>query len=124
MLALLAVAVLAWLVIVERDLRLEVRGIREGGHNKLAQAHHDLHRAGLLNPDSTPQLVEATLYSGRGQRPLALSSVNGVLRAEPKNLGAWTTLLLVAGANDDADRTRGLAAVQRLDPIDFKLGER
>ncbi len=113
-LALVAVSLLTWLGVMERDARLVSQALND--RNVTARAD-GLRRARLLNPDSRPDLERALLYLGQGDRSRAAVTVERVLRREPDNLTAWGELLLIARVDDPPTAARARAALQRLDPI-------
>jgi hypothetical protein len=123
-LAVVAVLVLAWLGVMERDLRLRERGVaalRPGSSAAaLAGAERDLRRSRLLNPDTAPDVDLALLHRARGDAAGALRAIEDVVRREPDNLGAWATLGLLARGLDDAAVARAAAARRRLDPINAR----
>lgn len=55
-----------------------------------------LHDAGILNPDSTVDLLRARLDAARGDRQTASRLALEVTRREPMNIDAWYTLATVA----------------------------
>src|SRR5215211_6252168 len=91
--AVVAVVVLAWLAVAERNLRLQTRGITETAQHQLARADDDFRRASVLNPDTAPDLQRAYVRSARGQREEAIALAQNVLRREPENRDAWGLLL-------------------------------
>jgi hypothetical protein len=112
-----AVLALAWLAVMERDIRLRSQAVRMAASGHLSRAHADLSRARLLSPDTTPAVVWALIQAGNGDRSGAIRSLEDVVRGEPDNLMAWGDLLLLARGYDAAATRRGLAAVRRLDPL-------
>ena len=122
--AAVAVVVLAWLAVMERDLRLQERGsaaLRPGSPPAaLAAAERDLRRARLLNPDTTPDLRLALLDRARGEPARAQRAVEDIVRAEPDNLTAWGALELLARGRDDAVAKRAAAERRRLDPLNAR----
>src|SRR3954451_8582873 len=90
--AVVAVAVLAWLVVVERDLRLQAGGVAATARHDLAGAEDRFRRASLLNPDTAPDLQRAYVRSARGQRAQAIALARDVVRREPENRDAWGLL--------------------------------
>jgi tetratricopeptide (TPR) repeat protein len=118
-----AVLVLGWLAVMERDLRLQrdgVAALRPGASPaRLAGAERDLERARLLNPDPAPDVSLALLYRARGEEARALAAIEDVVRREPDNLTAWATLGLL-GRDDDALRARFEAALRRIDPVNAR----
>jgi hypothetical protein len=112
--AVAAVVVLAWLGVMERDHRLFNSGATAA---TFARADSDLRAAGLLNPDSGPDLVRALRLQRVGRWQQAEATVERVLRREPENLYAWNTLGLVARGHDPAAVQRARAAARRLDPL-------
>jgi hypothetical protein len=109
-LALVAVAILAWLAVMERDEHLLSRGVE-------TRSVADLRDATLLNPDTGPDLSRALLYRARNRRDDAVALLEGVLRREPDNLTAWGLLYLFSRDADPAVARRALAARRRLDPV-------
>jgi hypothetical protein len=117
---LLAVLVIGWLVVLERDVRLEERAAdrsRPGATQaQLAAAAGDLGDARLLNPDREPDIALAVVENGLGRERGAVARLEAVLRAEPGNLLAWE-LLAVYARNDPAAVRRARDARARLDPL-------
>jgi predicted Zn-dependent protease len=112
--AAIAVVVVAWLGVMERDHRLFTRG---NGAASFSSAQSDLRAARLLNPDSGPDLILAIRLRRAGRWHDALATVERVLRREPDNLYAWNTLGSVALGHDAAAVQRAKAAARRLDPL-------
>jgi hypothetical protein len=118
--ALVAIVVLAWLGVMERDVRLVADGIeaagRPGTAGDLPRAATAFRRAGLLNPDTRPDVLLAAIQDRRGRRDEAVRALEDVVRGEPDNLGAWVVLQAVA-RDDPAIAARARAARLQLDPI-------
>lgn len=117
-----AVLVLAWLGVMERDARIQSRALAEAGKPPAGRAYRDFRRARLLNPDTAPDVLIALLDSVHERHRQAIARLEDVVRREPENLFAWTRLYGIAhGIGDPADR-RAYAAMHRLDPLDFPAG--
>jgi hypothetical protein len=121
--ALVALAALAWLGVMERDARLAKRGaaaVRPGASaDQLARAEQDLRRARLLNPDTRPEVDLALLQRARDEQRQATATIDGVVRSEPDNLVAWGVLAVLA-RDDPGATARALAARERLDPLNAR----
>lgn len=119
--AAVASVVLAWLGVMEWNVRLEARGTELSAelavHGNLARADADLRAAQRLNPDSEPELKRAFLYVGAGRPADAAAILEGILRHEPENLAAWGALFNVSRDRDPAAADRALDARRRLDPL-------
>jgi predicted Zn-dependent protease len=116
--AAVAVLVLGWLGLMERDVRLEAQGTAlAAAPGNLAPADAKLRAAQRLNPDTAPELKRAFLYVGAGRPATAAAILEGILRREPDNLAAWGALFNVARDRDRAAMDRALAARRRLDPL-------
>jgi hypothetical protein len=118
--AVTAVLALGWLAVMERDVRLELRGSAalrsEGDPATLARAENDLRRANLLNPGTGPDLSRALVRRARGRAEQSVALVEDVVRREPDNVTAWRVLMVLApGAAG-----RSLAAQRRLDPLNVR----
>jgi hypothetical protein len=122
--AAVAVVVLGWLAVMERDTRLEASGsaaVRPGATAaELTRAESDLRSARLLNADTQPDVDRALLYRARGDTDRALATIEDVVRREPDNLIAWGVLSVLARGHDPAATARALAARERLDPLDAR----
>jgi predicted Zn-dependent protease len=118
---LVAVVVLAWLGVMERDARLRQHGIAAAGRldvpGNATRAESAFRRARALSPDTAPDVGRALLYLALGRRDEAASLLEGVLRREPENLTAWGVLFNVARERDPATMERAAAARRRLDPV-------
>ena len=116
-----AVLVLGWLGVMERDTRLQERGIKASGRlgvaGNEARADKAFRDARFLNPDTTPDVGRAVMYLARERRPEAATVLRDVLRREPDNLTAWSVLYGVTRRSDAATARRALAARKRLDPL-------
>jgi hypothetical protein len=119
--AVVAIVVLGWLAVMERDERLFQRGVDISGRIRGAadagRAESAFLRARLLNPDTSPEMGRAVLYLGRGRRERAVAVIEDVLRREPDNLAAWGQLYRLTQDADAAATRRALAAQRRLDPL-------
>jgi hypothetical protein len=116
-----AVLVLAWLGVMERDARLQARGVAAAGRldvpGNAARAEAAFRDARLLSPDTAPDIGRALVLQPRGRPAAALAVLADVVRREPDNLVAWGVLYQVARGRDPAAAERALAARRRLDPL-------
>ena len=123
-LALISVVVIAWLAVMERDVRLQRRGVATAGNvrdaGSLERADSDLRRARLLSPSTAPDVIRAFNFQVHGRRREGIRVLEDVLRREPRNLQAWVVLERLARGFDPAARQRALAAERRLNPIDAR----
>jgi hypothetical protein len=119
--ALVALAMLVWLGVMERNVRLQagaVDALRTGSALRdPARTQADLRRARLLNPDTAPDVTRAVVYRAVGRPRQAVVLLENVVRREPDNLAAWGVLRLSAAGNDADAFRRSLSALRRLDPI-------
>ena len=122
--AVVALAVLGWLAVLERDTRLQAAGVAalepEAGAGALARGESDLRAARLLNPATEPDYYRALVLRARGDAEGARATIEDVLRREPDNLRAWATLALLAPGRDDAAVRRAREARLRLDPLNAR----
>jgi len=116
-----ALIVLGWLGVMERDRGLQARGVATAGHLRtaadVARAEADLRAARLLNPDTMPDINRALVYRFADRFDDAIALVEGVLRREPNNRAAWGGLLALTRGRDPAAAERARAALRRLDPV-------
>ena len=119
--AVVAVVVIAWLGVMERDTRLLASGVEAvkpgSGAAELARAESDLRAARLLNADTAPDVNRALLHRARGEEERAAATLEDVLAREPDNLVAWAVLGLLARGRAEATVRRAEAAQRRLDPV-------
>jgi hypothetical protein len=118
--AVVAVALIAWLGVMERGVRLQASGVEAAERHSWARADEDFRRARLLTPDTLPDVRRALVFQGSGRTGRALAVLDDVVRREPENLAAWRFILAFAGDRDPALRRRALAAIRRLDPINAR----
>jgi hypothetical protein len=120
-LAMIAVAVVVWLGVMERDARLQARGIDAAARlhvpGSFERAESDLRGARLLNPDAAPDVSRAALYYGAGRTAQAVQLLEDVVRREPQNRGAWIVLFGFTRDREPAVAERARAALLRLDPL-------
>ena len=120
-LGLVAAFVLAWLAVMERDARLQARGIAAAERIAVAgnveRAEDDLRAASFLNPDTAPDVGRAAVYNAAGRWRESIALLDDVLRREPDNIAAWGVLYLVARDRDPAAAERAINARRRLDPL-------
>ena len=119
--AVIAIAAIGWLAVLERGTRLYERGIAAGGSlddpRTVARAESDLEDARLLNPDRTPDVGRAVTLWITGRAADARSLLEHVVASEPDNLSAWTALRWVDAGADPALERRVAAEIRRLDPL-------
>jgi hypothetical protein len=119
--AILAVAIVAWLGVMERDARLQARGVAAAqpprAPGDLARAEEDLHNAGALNLDTAPDVSRAFVLQAAGRQAEAIATLKDVVRREPENVAAWSVLLTITRDAEPVNGRRALAAVRRLDPL-------
>ena len=118
--AIVAVLVIGWLGVMERDERLLQRGVKSSAAGDAARAEQAFRDARLLNPDSAPDLLRSFLYVGTERRGEAKTLTEDVLRRESDNLTAWAVLLKISRGADPAAERRALAARRRLDPVNAR----
>jgi hypothetical protein len=119
--AVLAVAVISWFAVMERDARLYDRAIAAGGRLEdpatIARAESDLRDARWLNPDRTPDLARVVVLVTTGRREVAVAVAQDLVRAEPDNVSAWDALDYANGDRDPALKRQAAAEIRRLDPL-------
>jgi len=116
-----AVGVLGWLGVMQRDARLVARGIEAAqpprAPGDLARADAAFRGATLLNPDTGPDVSRAFVLQAGGRGDAAVALLEDVVRREPENLGAWRVLLTITRDSEPVIGRRALAAVRELDPV-------
>ena len=120
--ALVAVIVVAWLGVAEHNWRLQSNAVAESGTPPISNAYRDFRRARFLNPDTAPDVLLGLLDSVHGQQARGIARLEGVVKREPENLFAWGQLYKIAQGHDQAATRRALAALARLDPLDYGKG--
>jgi hypothetical protein len=119
--AVIAIAAVGWLAVLERDERLYQRGIAAGGRlnnpRTIAKAESDLEKARLLTPDRTPDGARALILWTAGRAAHARPVLEDIVASEPDNLSAWTALGWVNAGYDPALERRAAAEMRRLDPL-------
>ena len=119
--ALVAIALVGWLAVMERDARLYERGVAATGRlddeRTIARTEADFEDARLLNPDRTPDVGRSVVLWTVGRPDEARALLEDVVRSEPDNLSAWTALGWVNDGRDEALERRVRAEMERLDPL-------
>ena len=110
-----AVAVVVAVGLRAATLAEEGRGLLPSGPQRIsaarfARAESALRRAGRLTPDPEPDELRAILVVNHGRLGESIRLLDGVVRAEPRNGGAWA---LLAGALQRAGSPRAPAARAR-----------
>ena len=122
--AAVAVLVLAWLAVMERDTRLQASGRAAAQRLEVpgnaARAERAFRDARLLNPDTTPDLSRALVLRATGRLEAATALLADVVAREPDNLIAWGALATFARGHDAEAVARALAARRRLDPLSVR----
>jgi hypothetical protein len=117
-----ALVVIAWLGVMERDARLQSRGVDAAQRRDFTSAEADFRAARTLNPDTEPDVSRAFLYERTARHGRAAAVLEDVLRREPDNLTAWGLLFTFTKNHDPATADRALAARRRLDPLSARGG--
>ena len=112
-----AVAVIAWLGVMERDTRLLARADHAAQARDYAAADRDLRDADPLSADTTADLRRAFLAQATRRGDEARALLEDVVRREPDNLTAWGLLLTFSREADPAAAERARAQIRRLDPL-------
>ena len=112
-----AVAVLAWLAVMEFDVRRLASGVSAAQRRDFAAADADFRAARALNPDTAPDVNRAFLYERMGPHARAAAVLEDVVRREPDNLRAWLAYALLAEGTDPAAVERARDELRRLDPL-------
>jgi hypothetical protein len=119
--ALIAIAAIGWLAVLERGAHLYDRGIGAAGKlddpATIARAESDLEGARLLTPDRTPDVGRAVTLWITGHAARSRRVLEDVVASEPDNLSAWTALGWVNAGKDPALTRRVTAENRRLDPL-------
>jgi predicted Zn-dependent protease len=115
--AVVAVVVLGWLAVMERDARLIARGTAAAQAGDVSRAEADFRAARLLNPDTAPDVGRAFVYQGTNRPAEAAELLLDVVEREPDNLTAWALLYAFTRERDPARAARARREQQRLDPL-------
>jgi hypothetical protein len=115
--AVLAVAALAWLGVMERNTRLQAEGTAATARQHFDRAESDFRAARLLNPDTNPDARRAYVYALSSRRREAVALLEDVVRREPDNRAVWGVLEEITRATEPATARRARAALRRLDPL-------
>jgi hypothetical protein len=124
--AVVAIAVLAWLAVMERNAhRLDrgvdiATGIVISGRmdpEAMRRAEQDFLGARTLSPDTRPDVERAILYRYNERVRESRELIEDVLRREPENLTAWGVFFDVTNGRDEQAARRALEARARLDPV-------
>ena len=116
--AVVAVAAIAWLGVMERDTRLLARGEHAATARDFAAADRDLRARGRLHaPTRRRTCGGRSSTRGRDAAARLARCSPDVVRREPDNLTAWGLLLTFSREADPKAAARARAQVRRLDPL-------
>jgi cellulose synthase operon protein C len=122
-LAVVAVAALAWLGVLLRDARLAAPGSASATDRAAASedapgAIDGLRRALLLNPDSQLDVYRARLELAARRPQESLRTAEALVAREPENIDGWVQVWAAAVNTRDRARARAaLAEIKRLNPL-------
>jgi hypothetical protein len=123
LLALIAVLVLAWVGVLLRNYELgREAAVRAFFGPKLSQAERqrDLERldeAQLLDPNAYWRIARANYHILDGDRGAAVRAAEQLVRDEPQNAFAWSTLLSATRDSDPERAAEAAAEIRRLNPL-------
>ena len=122
LLALLAVAVIAWVGVLLRDFAIGHDASERAFNPRLSrpQRERNLERvkdAQFLDPSSEWRLSRAGYYLLAGRGDDAERLAEQLVRDEPDNIGAWGVLLEATTKRDPRRAAQALAQLKRLDPL-------
>jgi predicted Zn-dependent protease len=120
--AVVAVLVIAWLGLMELNVRRQAHGLAAAQRHEFAAADADFRAAGTLNPSTAPDVSRALLYERAGRHARAAALLEDVVHREPDNLTAWGLLYTFTKDQDPATAARALSARKRLDPVSARGG--
>jgi predicted Zn-dependent protease len=120
--AVVAVLAIAWLGVMEHNVRRQADGLAAAQRHDLTAAEADFRAARTLNPSTAPDVSRAFLYARSGREARAAAVLEDVVRREPDNLTAWGVLYQFTKGHDPATAARALAARRRLDPVSARGG--
>jgi tetratricopeptide (TPR) repeat protein len=118
--AVVAVAVLGWLAVMERNTRLQASGVAATAQQDFARAESDFRAARLLNPDVAPDMRRSFVYEASSRQDQAIALLEDVVRQEPDNRAAWGVIEEFTRERDPAVSARALQQLQRLDPLNAR----
>ena len=122
LLALVAVLVLAWVVVLLRDFEIGNDAAAAAFSPGLTPAERDhkldqVKQAQFLNPDSDLRLSRAGFALLSGHPGDAARMAREIVRDEPDNIGAWGVLLEATAKSDRTTAAEANAQLKRLDPL-------
>jgi hypothetical protein len=123
LLALSAVLVLAWVGVLTRNYEIgKDAAVRAFFGPKLSQAERerDLQRlddAQFLDPNAYWKVARANYYILDGDRRRAAQAAEQLVRDEPQNGFAWSTLLSATKGSDPKRAAEAAAQIKRLNPL-------
>jgi tetratricopeptide (TPR) repeat protein len=118
--AVVAVAVLGWLAVMERSTRLQAEGIAATARQQWDRAEDDFRAARLLNPDVAPDLRRSFVYQASSRPDRALAVLEDVVRREPDNRAAWGVIEEFTRELDPARSAAAREQLRRLDPLNAR----
>jgi Flp pilus assembly protein TadD len=98
----------------QRATAIAVRG-KTASVAELRKVRSLVHGAGLLNPDSEPDLLLARVEIEHGDLAQARSAFKALTRSEPQNIEAWALLAAASGSQPSLLRL-ALRHVHDLEP--------
>jgi tetratricopeptide (TPR) repeat protein len=117
-LVVIALGVIAWLAVSERNAMLTSQGAKAASQGDYATAERDLEAADFLNASTFADYSRAIVLQQAGRRDEAVALIEDVLRREPENSNAWSVRLLMAiQAKDKQAEERARAKLRELDPL-------
>ena len=115
-----AVLVLAWVGVLERDYRVgHAAGLRlfepgKPSRAKVEKTADRLQSAGFLNPDTRWSVARTKYFLNNGYRRRAIRAAEAIVRREPANISGW---FLLSQATTGRRSAHAVARIRRLDPL-------
>ena len=118
--AVVAVAVLAWLAVMERSTRLQASGIAATARQEWDRAEADFRAARSLNPDVAPDMRRSFVYQASSRPDEAIAVLRDVVQREPDNRAVWGVIEEFTRERDPALSGRAREQLRRLDPLNAR----